>query len=102
MTRRRSIVCWAQAPTRRRPTNSARRPSMRAWRQCHLAAVRALLAAGADPKAQEAKGGQTALMWAVSQHQSAVTEELVRHGADVNARSKTGFTALMFAAQQGD
>jgi uncharacterized protein len=26
----------------------------------------------------------------------------VRHGADVNARSKTGFTALMFAAQQGD
>jgi ankyrin repeat protein len=42
------------------------------------------------------------LMWAVSQHQSAVTEELVRHGADVNARSKTGFTALMFAAQQGD
>jgi ankyrin repeat protein len=41
-------------------------------------------------------------MWAMSERQSAVAEELVRHGADVNARSKTGFTALMFAAQQGD
>ena len=27
---------------------------------------------------------------------------LVRQGADVNAHAKSGFTALMFAAQQGD
>jgi ankyrin repeat protein len=64
--------------------------------------VRALLAGKADPNAQEGKGGQTALMWAISERHSAVAEELLRHGADVNARSKTGFTALMFAAQQGD
>jgi ankyrin repeat protein len=64
--------------------------------------VRALLASKADPNAQEGKGGQTALMWAMSERQTAVAQELVAHGADVNARSKTGFTALMFAAQQGD
>ena len=26
----------------------------------------------------------------------------MRHGADIQARSNGGFTALMFAAQQGD
>src|SRR5262249_54036036 len=34
--------------------------------------------------------------------QTALVEELVRAGADVNAGSKTGFTALMFAAQRGE
>src|SRR5205807_10045853 len=29
-------------------------------------------------------------------------EALVKHGADVHVRSKSGFTALLFAAQQGD
>jgi ankyrin repeat protein len=41
-------------------------------------------------------------MWAASQRHAAITDELVRHGADVKARSKRGFTALMFAAQEGD
>jgi uncharacterized protein len=41
-------------------------------------------------------------MWALSQRQSAVVEELLKDGADVHAGSKTGFTPLMFAAQQGD
>ena len=41
-------------------------------------------------------------MWATSERHSAVTEELVRRGADIHARSNSGFTALMFAAQQGD
>jgi ankyrin repeat protein len=41
-------------------------------------------------------------MWAASQHHSAVVQELLRGGADFQARSKSGFTALMFAAQQGD
>jgi ankyrin repeat protein len=75
---------------------------MDAARRGNLETVRALLAAKADPNAQEAKGGQTALMWAIAERHAGVAEELVRHGADVNARSKTGFTALMFAAQQGD
>jgi ankyrin repeat protein len=41
-------------------------------------------------------------MWALSQRQSAVVEELLKGGADVHAASKTGFTPLMFAAQQND
>jgi len=39
------------------------------------------------------------LMWAIAGGYSAVTEELVRHKADVNAQTKTGNTALMFAAR---
>jgi uncharacterized protein len=41
-------------------------------------------------------------MWAVSERHAAVTEELMRRGAEVHARSNEGFTALMFAAQVGD
>jgi uncharacterized protein len=41
-------------------------------------------------------------MWAISEHHAAVAEELVRRVADIDARSKSGSTALMFAAQQGD
>jgi len=64
--------------------------------------VRVLLAKKANPNARESNGGQTALMWAVSQRQSAVAEALLEGGADVHAGSKTGFTPLMFAAQTGD
>jgi ankyrin repeat protein len=75
---------------------------MEAARRGNLATVRVLLSNHANPNARESNGGQNALMWAVSQRQSAVIEELLKHGADVQAASKTGFTPLMFAAQQGD
>jgi len=75
---------------------------MEASRRGNVATVRALLAAGADPNVQEVNGGQSALMWAVAQRHPAVTKELVEYHADVGARSQTGFTALMFAGQQGD
>jgi cytohesin len=81
---------------------SGETPLMEAARRGNLDSVHQLLTAGANPNAQEANGGQTALMWAISERQSAVTEELVRRGADINVSSKRGFTALMFAAQQGD
>jgi ankyrin repeat protein len=38
-------------------------------------------------------------MWAIAARHSAVTKELVQYKADVNARSKGGSTALMFAAR---
>src|SRR5437660_709178 len=75
---------------------------MEAARRGNLANVRALLSVGANPNAQDAGGGQSALMWATSERHTAVVEELLRRGVDVQAGSKTGFTALMFAAQQGD
>ena len=71
-------------------------------RRGRLATVNLLLAAGANVNVTEAKGGQTALMWAVSESHADVTATLIRAGADVRARSKAGFTPLMFAAQQGD
>jgi uncharacterized protein len=81
---------------------SGETPLMEASGRGNLDSVRALLAAKADPNAKDSKGGQTALMWAVQQGQTAVAEELVRAGADVNAASKSGFTPLMFAAQRGE
>ena len=84
------------------PLMSGETPLMEAAQRGNLAVVRALLASHANPNARESNGGQDALMWALSERQSAVVEELVTHGADVRAGSKTGFTPLMVAAQQGD
>ncbi len=81
---------------------SGETPLMEAARRGNLADVRALLSSHANPNARELNGGQTALMWALSERQSAVVEELIKQGADVRTGSKTGFTPLMFAAQQGD
>jgi ankyrin repeat protein len=84
------------------PLMSGETPLMEAARRGNLETVRALLSHKANPNARELNGGQNALMWALSQRQSAVVEELIKGGADVHAGSKTGFTPLMFAAQQGD
>jgi len=77
-------------------------PLMEAAGRGNLETVRALLAAKADPNAKDVKGGQTAVMWATQQRQTAVVEELLRNGAEAEVGSKTGFTPLMFAAQKND
>ena len=82
-----------------KPLDSGETPLMLASRNGNLETVKALLAAGADPNVHEANGGQTALMWAIAEKHSDVTDELVKNKADVNARSKNGVTPLMFAAQ---
>src|SRR5262245_31342263 len=95
----RLLAAGADANT---PLMSGETPLMEAARRGNLETVRALLSHNANPNARESNGGQNALMWALSQRQSAVVEELLKGGADVHAGSKTGFTPLMFAAQQGD
>ena len=40
-------------------------------------------------------------MWAAAEGHAAVIEALVARGADVHARSSGGFTALLFAAREG-
>jgi ankyrin repeat protein len=102
-------------------------PIMAAARVGSAAVVKALLDRGADVNARESSQGQTALMWAVAQRQVDVVRLLVRHGADLHARSKVtslrvnrggpigsserpvfdnvskgGSTALLFAARSGD
>jgi uncharacterized protein len=67
-----------------------------------LHTVNMLLDHGADVNAKEPKEGQTALMWAVAGRHADIAQALIEHGADVHARSRGGFTALLFAAQQGD
>jgi ankyrin repeat protein len=81
---------------------SGETPLIEAAERGNLETLGALLSHGANPNAREANGGQTALMWGISERHAAVTAALVRRGADVNTRSNNGFTALMFAAQVGD
>jgi ankyrin repeat protein len=64
--------------------------------------VKLMLEAKADANLGEKWRGQTPLMWAAAEKHSTVVKALVDHGADVNAKSRGGFTALQFAAQQGD
>jgi uncharacterized protein len=67
-----------------------------------IAAVRLLIARGADVNAKEPSQHQTALMWAAAEKHPEVVKTLLDHAADVQARTKKGFSALHFAARVGD
>jgi ankyrin repeat protein len=102
-------------------------PLMVAARLGNAAAVKALLAHGADPNAKETTHAQTALMWATANRHPDVVRLLLDAHADVRARTTSsmqrvmlccqyfedesdgvvmmptgGYTALLFAAQDGD
>jgi ankyrin repeat protein len=78
-------------------------PLMIAARTGAADAVRALVKAGAAIEAREVSRGQTALMWGAAGHDNVdVLRALVDSGADVDAPSDSGLTALMFAAREGN
>jgi ankyrin repeat protein len=65
-------------------------------------AVRLLVERGADVNAKEPSQNQDALMWAASERHPGVVRLLVEAGANPQARTRKGFTALHFAAREGD
>ena len=65
-------------------------------------AVRLLIARGADVNAKEPSQNQDALMWAAAERHPNVVRLLVEAGANLRAHTKKGFTALHFAAREGD
>jgi ankyrin repeat protein len=65
-------------------------------------AVRMLIARGADVNAKEPSENQDALMWAAAEHHASVVRTLIEAGADLQAHTRKGFTALHFAARDGD
>jgi ankyrin repeat protein len=67
-----------------------------------VAEMKMLLDRGADVNAADPKHQQNALMWAASEGHSAVVDLLIQRGANVDAISKSGFTALVFAALKND
>ncbi len=77
-------------------------PLMRCARTGNVAAVKSIVFHEARVNTQEILRGQNALMWAVAAKHPDAVQLLIEHGADVHARSKSGFTPLLFAAQQGD
>src|SRR5499427_2223544 len=95
---------------------------MTASRSGNVDAVKTLLDHGANVNARETYKGQTALMWAAAERHPEVVKLLMAHGADWKVRSidretkppklsaassispiaRGGFTAMSFAAREGD
>jgi ankyrin repeat protein len=65
-------------------------------------AVGILIEYGAAVNAKEPAQNQTALMWAAAEHHPDVVKALIDAHADLKANTKPGFTAIHFAAREGD
>jgi uncharacterized protein len=84
------------------PIATGETPLMTCARAGAADAVRALLARGADVNATEPAQHQTALMWAAAERHQKVLQTLIEAKADLEAHTKSGFSALHFAARAGD
>jgi ankyrin repeat protein len=95
-------------------------PLMVVARTGNVPAAELLLEYGADINAREQWGGQSAAMWAASQHHPAMLETLIAHGADIDMKgfarlwdhtmmneprpkdmNNGGFSPLHYAAREG-
>ena len=77
-------------------------PLMTCAKSGSVDAVRMLIEYGASVNAKEPAANQTALMWAASEHHPEVVQALIEAHADLKANTKQGFTAIHFAAREGD
>jgi ankyrin repeat protein len=77
-------------------------PLMTCAKSGSVDAVKRLVEFGAAIEARETDQHQTALMWAAAEHQLGAVQALIDAHADLKAHSKAGFTAMHFAARQGD
>jgi len=64
-------------------------------------AIQMLLEHGAKVDAVESRKGQNALMWATANRHGEAVELLLKAGANPNTASKSGFTPVVFAADNG-
>jgi uncharacterized protein len=76
-------------------------PLMHCARTGNVAAVKSLIARNADVNAKDTEEQQTALMWAVAQKHAGAAKALIDAGADIHAKSRGGFTPILFAARVG-
>ena len=86
----------------RTPIATGETPIMTCASSGSTEAVRMLIVRGADVNAKEPSENQTALMWAAAEHHPDVVQALIEAGADLRAHTRKGFTALHFAAREGD
>jgi ankyrin repeat protein len=84
------------------PIGTGVTPLMTCAKSGSVDAVKRLVEFGAAIEAREPDQHQTALMWAAAEHQLKVVQALIDAHADLQAHSKAGFTAMHFAARQGD
>ncbi len=84
------------------PIGTGETPLMTCARAGSADAVRMLLVHGANVNAKEPNQNQTALMWAAAEQHTKVVQVLIEANADLQAHTKSGFTALHFAARVGD
>jgi ankyrin repeat protein len=84
------------------PIATGETPLMTCAKTGGVDAVKALIAHDATVNAKEPVQNQTALMWAAAERHPSVVNMLIDAKADLQARTKRGFTALHFAAREGD
>jgi ankyrin repeat protein len=84
------------------PIGTGETPLMTCARAGSADAVRMLLVHGANVNAKEPNQNQTALMWAAAEQHPKIAQLLIEANADLQAHTKSGFTALHFAARVGD
>jgi len=84
------------------PIATGETPIMTCARTGTVDAVRMLFVHGADVNAKEPTQNQTAAMWAAAERHTQVLRTLIEVKADLKAHTRTGFTALHFAARVGD